>query len=626
MKRTKEMIRQFKRFGLSVISVAVVAMLGAAVSNVVADEGDQEIIKMVIDALKSPDAEMQTGAIAIVRDIPGEEVTKALAQELPKLPPAAQVQLLSALADRADVTALPAVVEASKAQDESVRIASLKAIGQLGNASSVSLLAERAAASKGEEQKAARESLYRLRGAEVDAAILQNAGSAKGGVKVELVSAIGERNIAGSVETLLNAARGDDRKVRVESLKVLKIVGTPADLPALVNLLLDVKNESDRTEAEKTIAVVAHKIEDKTPQAAAVLAVLPNVKDNADRASLLRVLGRIGDSSSLPTLRTALGNREADIQDAAIRALSEWPTSEPAADLLKVAQTAENTRYKTLALRGFVRLLGLESARTPEETVDLYKKAMDLAGDAQEKKRVLSGLAAAKSLGTLNMAAEYLDDLALHLEAESAVVQIAQGVFGSDPQRVREVMTKVIQVTKQDALRQQAQEIINQIERFDDYVVSWQVSGPYTKDGKASELIDAVFAPEQEGQEAQWRAMPVGTTPDQPWLVGPDKVQALAGDNRVAYFRTKIVSPKEQKARLEIGSDDGVKVWLNGQIVHQNNAVRPVQLGQDKVDVTLKEGANVLLVKLIQDAGQWAMAVRVRAPDGSKLEGLKVEP
>ncbi len=620
------MIRQIKGVRLFRIAAAAVVLLGVAVSNVAADEADQEIIKMVIDALKSPDAEMQTGAIAIVRDIPGEEVTKALAQELPKLGPTAQVQLLSALADRGDVLALPAVIEAGKSQDESVRVASLKAIGQLGNASSVMLLAERAATSKGEEQKAARESLYRLRGPEVDAAILQNVPSADAKVKVELVSAIGERNIAGSVETLLNAARGEDRKVRIESLKVLKIVGTPDVMPALVSLLLEIKSDSDRTEAEKTAAVVAHKIEGKNRQAAAVLAVLPNVKDNADRASLLRVLGRIGDDSSLPALRTALGSREAEIQDAAIRALSDWPTSEPTADLLKVAQTAENARYKTLALRGFVRLLGLESARTPAETVDLYRKAMDLAGDAQEKKRVLSGLVAAKSLGTLNMAADYLNDLALHLEAESAVVQIAQGVFGSDPQRVKEVMTKVIQGTKQDAIRQQAQEVINQIERFDDYLVSWQISGPYTKDGKAGELIDAVFAPEQQGQEAQWRAMPAGTTPDQPWLVEPEKVQGFTGDNRVAYLRTKIVSPKEQKARLELGSDDGVKVWLNGEVVHANNAVRPVQLGEDKADVTLKEGVNVLLVKLIQDGGQWAMAVRLRALDGGKLEGMKIEP
>ena len=484
------------------IAAIAVAMLGPVVVTAGAQEGNQEIMKMVIDALKSPDAEMQTGAIAIVREIGGAEVTKALAQELPNLGPTAQVQLLSALADRGDALALPAVIEAGKSKDESVRVAALKAVGQLGNASSVPLLAERAASSKGVEQKAARESLYRLRGAEVDAAVLQNLAAAKSEVKVELVSAVGERNIAGSVETLLKAAKDEDRKVRTESLKVLRGVGKPEDMPALVNLLLEVKTDSDRTEAEKTVAIVAHKIEDATRQAAAVLQVLPNVKDNPNRASLLRVLGRIGDSSALPTLRTALTAREAEIQDAAIRALSDWPTAEPVPDLLKVAQTSESAKYKVLALRGFVRLLGLASDRSAEETIELYKKAMELAGDAQEKKRVLSGLASAKSLGAMNMAAQYLDDLPLHLEAESATVQIARSVYGADPARTKEILAKVVAATKQDAVRQQAQEVIGMIERFDDYIVAWQVSGPYTKDAQANELIDTVFPPEQEGQQA----------------------------------------------------------------------------------------------------------------------------
>jgi hypothetical protein len=50
-----------------------------------------------------------------------------------------------------------------------------------------------------------------------------------------------------------------------------------------------------------------------------------------------------------------------------------------------------------------------------------------------------------------------------------------------------------------------------------------------------------------------------------------------------------------------------VKVWLNGQLVHANNAVRPAEPGQDKTDVTLKEGYNPMLVKLTQEAGQWAL-------------------
>ncbi|MEN6424181.1 MAG: hypothetical protein ABFE13_02370, partial [Phycisphaerales bacterium] len=125
MDRIVEMVWQSRRVQLLLIAAIPIALLGLAVSTAAADEANQEIIKMVIDALKSPDAEMQTGAIAIVREIAGAEVTKALAQELPNLGPATQVQLLSALADRGDATALPAVIEASSSQDESVRVAAL---------------------------------------------------------------------------------------------------------------------------------------------------------------------------------------------------------------------------------------------------------------------------------------------------------------------------------------------------------------------------------------------------------------------------------------------------------------------------------------------------------------------
>jgi hypothetical protein len=601
-------------------------LLGVTATAARADEVNQDILNMVIDALKSDDPQMQTGAITIVREIQGEQVTKALAQELPKLPAAAQVQLLSALADRGDAVALPAVLEASKSQDESVRIAALRAIGQLGNAASIPSLAERAAGTKGAEQKAARESLYRLRGPEVDAAILQNLASAGPEVKVELISAVGERNITAGAEALRAAAKDENRKVRLESFKVLRVVAQPEQLPALLNLLLEVKSEADRGEAERMIAAVAHKIEDKNRQAAAVLAVLPNVKDAVGRASVLRVLGRIGDNSALPALQAALGSREAEVQDAAIRALSDWPTAEPVPELLKVAQTSQNAVHKVLALRGFVRLLGLDSNRSAEETTELYQKAMDLAGDAAEKKRVLSGLAGARSLAALNLAAGYLDDLALHLEAELAAVRIAQAIQASYPQRTKEVLQKVIQGTQNDTLREQAQQVIAASEKFEDYITAWQVSGPYTKENAdGSALFDVVFAPEQQGQEAAWRLMPAGTSPDRPWLMELDKDPALAGQNRVAYLRTRIWSPKEQKGRLELGSDDGAKVWLNGQVVHANNVVRPAEPGQDKAEVTLKEGWNPMLVKLTQGDGGWAFCARIRTVDGGKLEGLKVE-
>ncbi len=452
-----------KRSCLLLMMMVAIVWSFLPIGTATADDANQEVINLVIDELKSGDPERQAGAIAIVRDIPGESITKSLADELPKLSPPVQVQLLSTLADRGDATALPAVVEAVKAEDESVRVAALRAIGQLGSAESIPMLAERAAASRGQEQKAARDGLYRLRGSEINAKILSGLATAEPQVRVELIRAVGERNIVDGVSALLQMAGDENRKVRVESFKVLKIVAGPDKLPALLDLTLNPKSSSDRNEIEKTVAAVAHKIEDPNQQAVAVLAVLPKVKETAGRASLLRILGRIGDNSGLSALRAAMTSQEAELQDASIRALSDWPTPEPLDDLLKVAQNSDNAVHKILALRGFVRLLDLQSDRSAEATVELYKKAFELAPNAIEKKRVLSGLGGAGTLPALQMAAQYLDDPSLQLEAESAVVNISGQIHDKYPKECGEMLAKVVQSTKNETLREQAQSVIDQL-------------------------------------------------------------------------------------------------------------------------------------------------------------------
>jgi HEAT repeat protein len=455
------MALQLKRWDLALIGLFILGSVGPLMGTAGAQD---EIIKLVMDELKSGDPERQTGAIAIVRDIPGEAITTALAEELPNLSPPVQVQVLSTLADRGDTTALPAVVASTKAADESVRVAALKAISQLGNASNIPLLAQRAAETRGAEQKAARDSLYRLRGADIDGAILQGLSSAQPKAKAELIRAVGERNITDGLDALLKTTKDEDRKVRAESFKVLKVIADPTDLPALVALVLDPVSDSDRKEAEKMVAAVAHKIDKAQPQAAAVLAVLPDVKDTADRASLLRILGRIGDNAAMPVLRTALADGDKTIQDAALRALCEWPTAGPVPDLVRVAETSDNRVHQVLALRGFVRLLALESDRPADETLKLYQKALNLAPSDAEKKRVLSGLGAAGSLPALEMVTGYLDDPVLKLEAESAAVQLARTLGAKHPQQCKDVLAKVIAGTGNDTIRQRAQDALKQLD------------------------------------------------------------------------------------------------------------------------------------------------------------------
>jgi len=429
-----------------------------------AEAVDQEALDFVLEILRGDDEDMHSAAIAMVRDMEGPEVTKALAKELPGLSAASQVQLLAVLGDRGDKAAIGAVITATKAADLPVREAALKALGQLGDASTVMMLAGGAAATRGAEQKAARESLYRLRGDGVDEAILKGIAKAQAKTKAELITSLGKRNVYAGVETLLKTAKDTDRRVRVESFRVLAAIAKPEKLDALVDLLVTAKSSSDRTEGEKTVAAVAHKIEKKDKQAAAVLAKLPSVKDVKARSSLLIALGRIGDDTALAVLRKGLSAKEADEQAAAIRALSMWPTSEPVADLQAVAQGSKIQLHKILALRGFVRLLGLETKRPMSETIAMYRQAMSLAPNATEKRRVISGLSSTASVDSLTMVARYLTDKELFREAEVAVVRIAERICKEHPQESKDVLKKVISGTRNESVRKQAEDVIKVID------------------------------------------------------------------------------------------------------------------------------------------------------------------
>ena len=77
-------------------------------------------------------------------------------------------------------------------------------------------------------------------------------------------------------------------------------------------------------------------------------------------------------------------------------------------------------------------------------------------------------------------------------------------------------------------------------------------------------------------------------------------------DNHVAYGSLILESPSVQQATMLVGSDDAVKVWLNGTLVHNNPIDRGSDGYQDIFPVTLKQGYNILLTAVYEGGGSWS--------------------
>ncbi len=79
-----------------------------------------------------------------------------------------------------------------------------------------------------------------------------------------------------------------------------------------------------------------------------------------------------------------------------------------------------------------------------------------------------------------------------------------------------------------------------------------------------------------------------------------------------AYALINIISTRDQNGvSMGVGSDDAVKVWLNGTVVHRNNVDRRTTGIQDRFSVNLKAGDNLLLVKVSDNFGDWGMFFKI---------------
>ena len=77
-------------------------------------------------------------------------------------------------------------------------------------------------------------------------------------------------------------------------------------------------------------------------------------------------------------------------------------------------------------------------------------------------------------------------------------------------------------------------------------------------------------------------------------------------NHHVAYGSVTLDSPRDQNTTMLVGSDDAIKVWLNGVLVHNNPVNRGADDFQDQFPVTLKEGTNILLVAVYEGGGGWS--------------------
>jgi len=162
-------------------------------------------------------------------------------------------------------------------------------------------------------------------------------------------------------------------------------------------------------------------------------------------------------------------------------------------------------------------------------------------------------------------------------------------------------------------------------------LTSFWVAGPFDNEGRTGHAT--VYAPEKQlvgpidtnarfdGKERPvgWRLMPAIAAQG---MVSLDAM--LRPDTNVtAYLTTMVYVPKATRAAVRVGSSGAIKVWVDGVLALARDVYRPVRIDQDAAPVELRAGWNRVTVKLSTLDAAWSAFVRLSAPDGGPLVGLK---
>ena len=420
---------------------------------------------LIKQAITGDDGVLQTAAIqSLVTRKDDTVFLKTVAASASNLPKSAQVQLVAVMAQASRDIGHSLAVDLLGSDEESVRIAACQAIRVVGDASDIERLARVAAETKSrQERQAAQDALYRLAGEGIDRVILQKIADYKAtqldeNSVAELIKATVNRQIKKAPEVLFRTADSDSRKISEASIAALPSLAGPEYMEELVGLIIS----KPAANTEKALIAIAEKIPDRNDRAAILLDQYPKMVDNEKaQVSMLNVMGKLGDVHAVSLLRKEFASDKPAIQQAAFRAMVDWPGSDFTDDMKDLAQTATESKNKILAFRAYVRML--DSAVTDENraiTRDALFEAYQIASRSEEKKIVIGVLGHYYTIETLTFLQKAMEEPDLMAEVQTSMMQICEKLLPQHPESVRPILASLEKDGFNESIKKKAAEVL----------------------------------------------------------------------------------------------------------------------------------------------------------------------
>jgi HEAT repeat protein len=395
-------------------------------------------ISLLAETLRSPKRRLANMAVFTARDLGrgagGDQalaaaVDRAIVAEL-EIAAAEQATeraaiLIDVLAERnaggASEPVLAALSQAAVRGAKAIRLAAIEALGRVGDVAAVGPLLTAAADGDFGIADTARVAVAAIPGAAVDREIVSRLANADGEFLPVLVELVGRRRID-AVAALLPLASHPDEKVRTATIVALGPTVDLANLDVLVVTAFAPKSEAEGEAARTAVREASVRMADREACATKLAAALEKAPAEA-KGMLLDVIGEVGGTKALETLAAAARSGEEPLEDAATRLLGKWMTADAAPVLLSLATAEPGGRFKTRALRGYIRI-ARQFVLPDGERAEMCRKVLAAAQEDADRKAVLEILVRYPSNSTLAVAEEAAKMPGLEADAKKAADEI----------------------------------------------------------------------------------------------------------------------------------------------------------------------------------------------------------
>lgn len=421
----------------------------------------KKAVPELLKVLKSTDKDYRMAAQSQLGTLLSPKISRIL-QETVKSTSNSELksELISLLAENNVKPALPLMLQMLKSKDKQVQLAAIKASVKTGQTESI--VAVTATMKNGDSEiiGAAKTALLTVDGKGVADVAASFIPQVSGLARCALIEIIAKRQDSDHTNLIFTETENSDAMVRLSALKALFSLVKIGDTEKIGEML---NNATDEREILALQEALFSAVKNTGKPSEQVIHILPIMQKAGEKQShYLNVLAKIGGNKALAIVEKKFETGNSEQKETAFKALSNWNDFTALDALFRISKNNISGKFHDIALTSYIKVIN-KSANSVDQKVLMFRKAMELANSADQKKQILLGISQNSTLLSLIFVSQYLDNDELQQTAVQSINTITLTNKGLSGATIEKIVKKAISLNKDAEADYQKQALLKHL-------------------------------------------------------------------------------------------------------------------------------------------------------------------